>query len=357
MAEMQDNTEAQEAIPQANTNFIQDIESGARKVTDLSSEELDQFLSQSMYEPEEQIAPTYKEALPEAPAVEESSSTKDIKEAIWKAQVEANRWKQKNEAAQRKAQELENKIRELNGTSEKKSFSKPENYDPYAEENLNEIPIIKQEFASLREELQALKEERKRETLAQIEKERYNIEVDQLHTLQDEFPELKTSKPFFQVEEDYANWYNSLGTENANRYMSDPQFRASMDAKGFKVPADYDNYVALHGIRNSYKEGRYPSMRAAFRDSHLYDQLVERKYSNRQPTVQNNAQEKAVDRLAEIQRQTPILNTTQSSTPIEKMVMTEKEVMRELQNLGSKKNLNSQEQARLNSIYEQLGIN
>jgi hypothetical protein len=352
MAEMQDSTEAQEVIPQATSNFIQDIESGARKVTDLSSEELDQLLSEQMYESDQSEDTPVVE---EAPVVAEPAK-KDVKQAIWEAQVEANRWKQKNEAAQKRIQDLEARTRELNGTQEKKSFSKPEDYDPYAEENLNEVPILKQEFASLKEELQAIKEERKREALAQLERERYNIEVEQLHTLQDEFPELKTSKPFHQVEEEYASWYNSLGTENANRYMSDPQFRASMDAKGFKVSEDYDNYVALHGIRNSFKEGRYPTMRAAFRDSHLYDQLVERKFSNRQPTTKNYAQEKVVDRLAEIQRQTPILNTTQSSTPIEKMDMTEADVKRELAILGKKAYLNPQETARLNRIYEQLGI-
>lgn len=194
-----------------------------------------------------------------------------------------------------------------------------EDEDIYSEEYLRKVKKLEQETREMRDELNRLKGVKEQENLFQQEEDRLKQELMQIEDLQREYAALKTSKPFKQLDSEYAQWYNSLGTENVSRYFSDPEYKAQLDKAGRGLFEEFDKYETLVKTHEKYKNGKYPTIRSAFRDSEYLDKMTLKQSS---PSYYD-ATEDVARRMSQIDKEPKVMGATSSEESFQSEGMTD----------------------------------
>ena len=207
--------------------------------------------------------------------------------------------------------------------SSKPSEVSEEDDDIYSEEYLKKIKLLEREQAELKNEIKKLIGSKEQEDQFQSEQNRMNKELMQIEDLQREYSNLKTSKPFKELDKEYSAWYSSLGKENVSRYFSDPEYKAQLDKAGRGVFPEFEKYETLVKTYNKYQDGKYPSVRAAFRDSEYLDKLSLQQSS---PSYYD-ATEQVARKMADKANEPKVMDSTSSGQHYEGEGMTEQFMM------------------------------
>lgn len=230
---------------------------------------------------------TPKEASKEEPAkaeaAKEEPKTLDRREARRKHQMaadEANQWEQKEKTLRERAERARQAVEE----AEKTEAKAPE--DPWDKDHqtklYQELQSTKQSLEGLQKWVQEQQEKELNDTASTAKEKREQAVYGSIHTLQDDYAQLKTSKPFKDLDAENVAWLDglversgvkaALPTADANqlyqaavkRYESDPEFQKSIpahpfskeDAEKYKVISDLNAKVRQNGgsIRGHWLE-------------------------------------------------------------------------------------------------------
>lgn len=153
---------------------------------------------------------------------------------------EANKYKQKTESLAAKLKQLEEENKKLEAIKGKVSNK---SVGLNKEDLLDEKNIVhlEDEILTLKSTIKELVDSQKSSLVKQ---QQYNqSELDELqknrmylniYDLQDQNPELKTSKSIMTLNEEYTSLSSKLG-ENLDRYLNDPEYRKQKESEGVRL--------------------------------------------------------------------------------------------------------------------------
>lgn len=229
-----------------------------------------------------EVKETPKEEPKETPKPEESKAF-DRREARRKHQEladEANRWEQKQKALQERAERAKKAVEE----AQKAEVKAPE--DPWDKDHQNklyqEFTQLKSKYENLEKWVQEREQKEFDETASTAKEKREQALYGSIHSLQDEYTQLKTSKPFRDLDAENVAWLNALveksGVKEAlpnatpdqlwqaanKRYETDPEFAKTVpahpfskeDAEKYALISELNARVSRHGgsIRGHWLE-------------------------------------------------------------------------------------------------------
>jgi hypothetical protein len=150
-------------------------------------------------------------------------------------------------------------------------------------------------------------EEKLRKADAEVERSRANLDKTfrSIEDLQNEFPELKTSKNFKELNSDYNSLTSKIGLDNVDRVMSDQNYRQSLINQGVDIPVDLDKIIKILQINETATKNNYPTLRSAFLDTNDFRTSLQQQQTDQTQTVYQNGLEKSVNKFNELNSQQP----------------------------------------------------
>lgn len=245
---------------------------------------------------------------------------------IMELQVQLNQANQKERTATDRYDTLKN----TQPVEPKKVYEYDKDRDMLDDTYLGQIDIQRQEI----EELKKINYDRLEKDRVDAETREANKANDALFSdigrMQDEFPSLKTSLPFQEVNTKYNDWYSKMNNsgKDIDKYLTDATYRQAVDATGLAPDlqlADISKaqsiYSGVEKMNNDLKAGYKSDFARAFKETDGYQSAYNSKY--RGPELAN---EQALnDRVNEINSQATIMipNETIGSGDTEQSLMDE----------------------------------
>lgn len=340
MSEIQDNVEKVDNNS-VDAGLINKLNAGEIKISDLSESQRDQIMqSQGVVEAPSQATQTdLVEPKVEQPQVEsqieEQPKKPDLGEKYRQKADELNTYRQKYSSLERKQLEHERKLKEdpyyresylkqLGLSTEAPKPSIDPDFDVYDESNLK---ALAENQKRLEEELNYFKAAKQQE----IEAERRKYELDRtfrnIEELQNEFPQLKTSKSFKELNDEYVNFSNRIGLENVDKVLTDANYRQQLTNQGVTVPQDLDKVVKILEINQTKQQMNYPTLRSAYLDTNDFRSSLQQQQQSTQQTVYQNGMEMVVDKVNEMNSQVPTAPSTGSESMVDNNQMTQEYMM------------------------------
>jgi len=146
--------------------------------------------------------------------------------------------------------------------------------------------------------------------------EKLNV-FSEINSLQSEFQDLQTSKPFQKIDESFRNWQDTAIASNVDvdKFLSDDAYRKKAEEAGHKLNVskeDLDKALKIWDLNSKYnaekKQGYNTSLKHVFAKSPMYEQAVKAKYSKPLDAHDNAIAEKLREREAEPQILSPSSN-------------------------------------------------
>ncbi len=300
-------------IQKSNEEAVVKYEAGDLTIEDLTEEQIDlaadrelanleggvQKVTQSdVEEPEEVIEPIEppKEAV--STIEEDAIIPLDHHQKLRDALAQANREKQLRENAQRE-------IDRLKAETEKGSTIDHDR-DLLADDHLRKIDKIDE----LERDLKEMKRKaREQEAETQTKNEQLGL-FGEIQKLQSDFPILKTSESFQDIDSKFTTWQANAkaGNVNVDKYLKDLTYRAQADKAGHKLnisEQDLNNALKIYDVYSKYKaakdENYNTSLAREFKDTTTYEELMKAKYSSHQQADDDALAEKIRERSTEAQ--------------------------------------------------------
>lgn len=322
MSEIQDIAKEQ-SNDSVDASLINKLNAGEVSLKDLSESQRDEIMqSQGVIEaPPEQATPqadlvTNQEAPQEQieRTVEEPRKL-DLGEKYKQKADELNTYKQKLTSAERRQEEHERKLREDPIYREayfKELGIKNESQRPTIETEIDDV-YDEQALLSMREEQKRLREELdqfKQSKQAEIESERRKMELDRtfrnIEELQNEFPDLKTTKSFKEMNDEYVAFSGQIGLSNVDRVMSDPNYRQELQSQGIAIPQELDKTIKILKVNKTKQESGYPTLRSAYLDTNDFRASLQQQQQSSQQTVYQNGMDMVVNKVNELNSSQPV---------------------------------------------------
>lgn len=195
---------------------------------------------------------------------------------------EANTWKQKYESLNRKHDsEMDFELKLQDPLFRKKYF---EDKGYVSQEEIEDIDLtvpldedgepdfynedylkrMNQALVGYTKDQKARAERERTETQQTLRSKEIDRTFDEINSLQEKYPGLKTEKSFRELDTEFIDFKKKLGSD-VNKYFEDSDFRSAKEQDGIVAPSDMDKYLTLLNINS--RKAKYPSLEAAFRDS------------------------------------------------------------------------------------------
>ena len=258
----------EEIVKEKEQGFTQEkldaIGQGKVKITDLNATERRQLMEYQRtgkFEDVPEVDAVDKKALTtthtETPAPVKSVELKAIKEKYFEKGVEANRNKQLLEKVEKDNTFLQEQLDVFKNAGVTKATD--DYFDDDSQKNLRETVDL------LRGQMTALLEHNKSNAVANqeagiqiqqdLENQKGSLSIQQL---QNNFPDLQTSKPMGQLDNELKSFSEAVGgMDNVNKYLEDPEYKKQMDGQGIAPLSDsfmenLTKYSAIVDLNREY---------------------------------------------------------------------------------------------------------
>jgi len=219
------------------------IGKGEVKINDLNATEREQLREyQKTGEIKEVEIANVEKSVPDATTEEikpvEEIEFKAVQKKLFDKGVEANRQKQLKEKAEKESQFFKDQFDTLKNAEITKATD--DQFDTETQQNKDD------RLAALEAYVQADIEYKKNNALV-TQQEAHTIEQDletqkgslSIQQLQNNFPQLKTSKPIHQLDRELQDFSTAVGgMENVNKYLDDPVYKKQVDDQGVAPLSD-----------------------------------------------------------------------------------------------------------------------
>lgn len=202
-----------------------------------------------------EVKPDKKEK-PEPLSPEEENNIKRLREKYYHKSNELNETKLKLQSTNKRLEEI--KTKSLTPKENKET-------DVYSEDYIKGIEVRQKVL-----EDRQIEREKSEEVSLKTEKARLEFQSDLLEIaqLQVENTSLQTEKPFSALNAAYSRFQTLVGgQENRDKFLSNPEYRKSMEANGIIFPmsdTDWKRYKELLEIRSFKLEKNHPDLDSAY---------------------------------------------------------------------------------------------
>jgi hypothetical protein len=323
MSEVQKDQKTDEEIVQG---YLQE---GREDLSALSDQQLDLYLNMAReYEPTEQEQPTQIEEPTEGqeqpiPAIEDSIPEFDKHKEYRDTLARANRFEQLYKDRESKIEKMKEDpefAKKQLGFQEEVKVDENKDYldDKY-------LATLEREISDLKEWKTTYEAEHQR-TQKEIEAEKQQLSMfSEIQKLQGEYSGLKTSESFQSIDSKVTDWKGGLISAglDPNKYLTDKEYKATLDAKGYKLnvkEADIPKLMNVYKVYSNYlKEqdaGYNTSIERSFRTSEVFEEVLKSQYGTHQ-----QADDDAINAAIEQRAKEPsILNTGSAPASSEGMM-------------------------------------
>lgn len=230
-----------------------------------------------------QPAPVEK-AAPVAPAPKEEAKPGDEAPKLFskpkkdQAEIkaaEANRWKQKFEHEKSSNLEFKRKLTEI----QKGPVKRPDNFDPFDQTTVlnthDDVQRLKQQFDLFQKQTVDAYEAKLADLQQQMQSTQKDSRYLSIEKLQNDKTfgrfSLNTSVPIAALQDELSDFSEAVGGfDNVNRYLTDANFKAQVEAQGLSLSKGFidnlDKFNTIFEVEKLVDSGDYKNLETAYLD-------------------------------------------------------------------------------------------
>lgn len=334
------------------------LSEGREDLDSLSDTQLDLYLSMAgSYEPEEKEQPEEVEEvkqeeskLPIDDDIPEFDKHKEYRDMLARANKYEQLYKDREDKLKKMKEDPEFAKKQLGFKQEVKV---DENKD-YLDDKY--LATLEQEIAELKEWRRNYEEENSK-SREQLAKEKEQLEIfTEINRLQSEYNGLKTSESFQSIDSKVTEWKGNLISAglDPNRYLSDKDYKATLDAKGYKLnvkESDIPKMLNIYKVYRNYSEekdaGYNTSIERSFMTSDVFKEVMKSQFGGHQQ-ADDDAINAAIEQRS---KEVSILNTGSAPSSSEGVMELVKE-QSDLLNVTSRSNAQNRRLEELDKLLE-----